>query len=216
MSKQKKAKLFSFGNLLYDVIRILGALPGLVWLRPKICYTSKKAKRRIRGGALVISNHNGFIDPVFTMYAIWYRRQKFVCHRVFLESKAGPLMRAVGCCIPIDADNMHIGSFREITDALKNGHPVVLFPEGHINDGSGKMRAFKSGMALIAMQSRRPIVPIYLKPRKHWYSRLKAVIDEPVDLTESDGGMPAFSKIEETTRLLQSREEYLADLAEKI
>lgn len=216
MSKPAKAKLFSLRCFFMDFVRVTGALPGLVWLRPKIRYTSKKAKKRVRGGALIISNHNGFLDPAFTMFALWYRRQYFVCHKAFLETKAGPLFRAAGCLIPIDAQNFNIGSFRVITDSLRQGKAVVLFPEGHINDGSGKMREFKSGMALISMQSKRPIVPVYLKPRRHWYSRLKAVVDEPVDVGSLCAGRPAFSEIQKITQQLQEREAFLEEFAKNI
>ena len=88
----------------------------------------------------------------------------------------------------------------------------MLFPEGHVGSGE-KMTEFKSGMVLISMQSKCPIVPIYLKPRAHWYSRLKVVIGEPVDITKMYSGMPAFSKIEEITKLLREREEELERLA---
>ena len=214
MSKPTKAKLFSPRCFVMDFIRVSGALPGLLWLRPKIRYTSKKAKKRLRGGALLISNHVSFVDPGYTMYVIWYRRQYFVCHQAFMETKAGPFFHAAGCLIPIDADNFNIGSFRTITDSLKEGKLVTLFPEGHVN--SGEMLEFKSGMVLISMQSKCPIVPIYLKPRKHWWSRLKAVVDEPVDITEMYGGMPAFSKIKEVTALLQEREARMAELAKTL
>ena len=53
MSKQPKAKLFSLRCLLMDFVRLTGALPGLIWLRPKRRYTSKQAKKRIRGAALL-------------------------------------------------------------------------------------------------------------------------------------------------------------------
>ena len=214
MSKPTKAKLFSPRCFVMDFIRVSGALPGLLWLRPKIRYTSKKAKKRLRGGALLISNHVSFVDPGYTMYVIWYRRQYFVCHQAFMETKAGPFFHAAGCLIPIDADNFNIGSFRAITDSLKAGKVVTLFPEGHVN--GGEMMEFKSGMVLISMQSKRPIVPVYLKPRTHWYSRLKAVVGEPVDITALCGGMPAFSKIEEITRLLREREAELEELAKKL
>jgi len=215
MSGQKKAKLFSLRCLLMDFVRITGALPGLVWLRPKLCYASEQAKKRLRGGVLVIANHTSFIDPACMMYVLWYRRLYFVCHQVFLDTKAGPFFRAAGCLIPIDADNFSVGSFRTITDSLKKGRAVTLFPEGHVNKGD-EMLEFKSGMVLISMQSRCPIVPVYLKPRRHWYSRLKAVIGEPVDITALSEGRPAFSKIKEVTALLRKREEELETLAETI
>ena len=215
MSVQKKAKLFSLRCLLMDLIRITGALPGLVWLRPKIRYTTKQAKKRLRGGVLVIANHTSFIDPACMMYVLWYRRLYFVCHQAFVETKAGPFFRAAGCLIPINADNFSVGSFRSITESLRDGKAVTLFPEGHVNKGD-EMLEFKSGMVLISMQSKRPIVPVYLKPRRHWYSRLKAVVGEPVDITSLSEGRPAFSKIQEVTALLKKREEELEAFAETI
>lgn len=215
MSVQKKAKLFSLRCLLMDLIRITGALPGLVWLRPKIRYTTKQAKKRLRGGVLVIANHTSFIDPACMMYVLWYRRLYFVCHQAFVETKAGPFFRAAGCLIPINADNFSVGSFRSITESLRDGKAVTLFPEGHVNKGD-EMLEFKSGMVLISMQSKRPIVPVYLKPRRHWYSRLKAVVGEPVDITSLSEGRPAFSKIQEVTALLRKREEELEAFAETI
>ncbi|MBQ4179311.1 MAG: 1-acyl-sn-glycerol-3-phosphate acyltransferase [Ruminococcus sp.] len=198
-----------------DLIRITGALPGLVWLRPKIRYTAKQAKKRLRGGVLVIANHTSFIDPACMMYVLWYRRLYFVCHQAFVETKAGPFFRAAGCLIPINADNFSVGSFRSITESLRDGKAVTLFPEGHVNKGD-EMLEFKSGMVLISMQSKRPIVPVYLKPRRHWYSRLKAVVGEPVDITSLSEGRPAFSKIQEVTAQLKKREEELEAFAETI
>ena len=215
MSVQKKAKLFSLRCLLMDLIRITGALPGLVWLRPKIRYTAKQAKKRLRGGVLVIANHTSFIDPACMMYVLWYRRLYFVCHQAFVETKAGPFFRAAGCLIPINADNFSVGSLRSITESLRDGKAVTLFPEGHVNKGD-EMLEFKSGMVLISMQSKRPIVPVYLKPRRHWYSRLKAVVGEPVDSTALSEGRPAFSKIQEVTARLKKREEELEAFAETI
>ena len=156
MSVQKKAKLFSLRCLLMDLIRITGALPGLVWLRPKIRYTAKQAKKRLRGGVLVIANHTSFIDPACMMYVLWYRRLYFVCHQAFVETKAGPFFRAAGCLIPINADNFSVGSFRSITESLRDGKAVTLFPEGHVNKGD-EMLEFKSGMVAGRQQdSKRP------------------------------------------------------------
>lgn len=216
MSGQKRAKLFSFKYFVMDFMRVSGALPGLLWLRPKIRYTSKAAKKKIRGGALVVSNHTSFVDPGYVMFVIWYRRQRFVCHQAFMETKAGPFFRAAGCCIPIDADNFNIGSFRQITESLVEGNVVTLFPEGHVNQGDGKVAQFKTGASLISMQSKCPVVPVYIKPRPHWFSRLKAVVDEPVDIIEICGGRPAFSQINEITEHLQKREAFLEEYAKNI
>lgn len=204
------AKLFSWRCFVMDFMRVTGALPTLLWLRPHIRYTSRQAKQRVRGGALVIANHTGFIDPVYTMMTIWYRRQYFVVHRVFADTKAGALLRAAGCLIPIEADNFRLDSFRAIINCLTEGKAVTIFPEGHIN--GGKMMEFQSGAALMAMQSGCPIVPLYIQPRRHWYSRLRTVVDEPINVDRLCEGMPAFAKIDAVTRYLQERMAYLESL----
>lgn len=197
-----------------DFIRITGALPGLLFFRPRYRYISKKARKRVRGGAMLISNHVSFRDPVYTLFALWYRRQFFVCHKVLFESRAAFLFRIVGCMIPIDANNMNMDSFRIITDKLKEGRVVTIFPEGHVNrDG---MKEFKSGAVLMSMQAKCPIVPVYIKPPAHWYNRLVIVVGEQVDITELCGNRPSFSKIGEVTALLKEREELLEQYAKTL
>ena len=69
--KQNKAPLFSPKNIVIDFIRVTGAIPTLLLLRPKKTFASEKAKEKIRGGALIIANHTEFIDPVYLMTVFW-------------------------------------------------------------------------------------------------------------------------------------------------
>ena len=212
--ENKKAPFFSKRYIVYDFIRIFGLLPGIIWFRPKFVYESKAAKKRIRGGALVISNHLGFYDPVYLFFAIWYRRQHFVCKKEFFEGKSKTLFKWF-CCIPIDTQNPGVKSFKEIVSHLKLNKVVTIFPEGHVNDGSGQMDQFKSGMVLMALQSGKPIVPVYVKEKKHFYNRLVFVIGEPVNVASDDGGRPDLKRIEEITRALRGKEDELAALLNK-
>ncbi len=209
----EKLPLFSFRYLLYDFTKLTAALPGLIWLRPKWIYENKAAKKRLRGGYLVIANHAGFLDPVYVMAAIWYRRHRFICIKDFFESKAGWLFRGFRC-IPVDRENFGIDTLRQISGALKAGSIVSLFPEGHVNDGSGQMAAFKSGMVLMALQGNAPIVPVYAMPPAHWYNRLRLVIGEPIDIIASCGVRPSFSQIDAIAGMLQEKEEELKQRAE--
>ena len=212
--KNDKMPLFSWRYLLYDFTKLTAALPGLLWMRPKWIFENDAAKKRLRGGYLLIANHAGFFDPIYLMFAIWYRRHRFICGKEFFDSKAAWLFRGFGC-IPVDRQNFGIDSLRQITGALRAGSIVSLFPEGHINDGSGQMAAFKSGMVLMALQGKAPIVPIYLDPPAHWYNRLRLVIGEPIDVIARYGSRPSMPQIEEIVSLLQSKEEELKRMASK-
>lgn len=197
--------------LFYDFVKITAALPGLLWYRPKLIYENDAARERIRGGALVIANHIGFFDPVYLHCAVWYRRMHFVCLQQFFDSSWGWFFRAVHC-IPIDKKNVGIESVREIIRHLKAGGIVSMFPEGHVNDGSGELDAFKSGAVLMALRGGAPVLPVYIRPKKHWYDRLIMVIGQRVDVKELISGKGGVAGMDAAAQLLLEKERQLKEL----
>lgn len=198
--------------IVYDFVRITAAIPGLLVLRPKLVYENENARKKLRGGILLIANHGGFFDPVHLMLSIRSRRHHFVCTKEFFEGNRLKrwLFRQFHC-IPIDRDNFSMGSLRRITDELKQGHLVSMFPEGHVvNDGS--IAPFKSGMVLMAVQAGCPILPVYVKKREHFLSRLIVAVGEPVDIKALYGPRPSLGQIEETAAMLHEKESVLRDL----
>lgn len=206
--KEQKTKRKRECYLAYDLVKAFATLPGLLWFRPKIHYVGPEAKKKIKGGALLIANHIGFFDPVYMMHAVWYRRHRFICLKEVMEMKFGWILKLF-LCIPIDRENFGMDTFRQIVRHLEDGHLVSMFPEGHINDGSGKLGTFKSGMVLMAMKGGKPIVPMYVKKRAHFWQRLNVVMGEAVDITKIYGERPTFAQIEEITKLLYQKEEEL-------
>ncbi len=210
--RPNRAELFSLSCFVHDFIKVTAALPGLLWLRPRWRYENAAARKRIRGGAVAIANHAGFFDPIYLMFAIWYRRHRFICGKEFFESKYAWWFRRFRC-IPVDRQNFSMDSLRQIADALRAGNLVTLFPEGHVNDGSGNMAAFKTGMVLMALQGRAPIVPVYLRPKARFWNRLTVVIGEPIDVIARCGRRPSMQQIEEIAQALQRKEEELKQIA---
>ena len=211
--KTKKTGGFDPVPFVQGFIKVTGAIPSLLWLRPKRIYASEKAREKIKGGALIIANHSDFVDPVYLMTVLWYRQHHFICSEEIMDSKAGGFLRACGC-IRIDRKNVTINTMRDITDRLKQGQVVSLFPQGRISVGEDEGAKFKSGMTLMAIRSGAPIIPVYVKPRKSFFGRLKVVIGEKVSVTELYGERPTFAEIDAATRLLYEREKQLKELAE--
>ena len=217
MKKQesiKKRALFSPYWWLVDLIRITAAPSGLLWYRVKHLYENEEARKKIRGGALLISNHIGFTDPIYVMFTVWYRRHHFICMKEFFEGN--PLKRWFFTnirCIPIDRENFNLGSFREITDHLSAGELVSIFPEGHIDGAGDGTKHFKSGMVMMALRSKTPIFPVYILRKEHWYERLVAVIGAPMDIEELYREKPSFTRVEEIGAMIEAKEEELSRIA---
>lgn len=200
-------KLFSPEYWFFDFVKVTAAIPGLIWLRPKRIWESPAARERIRGGALIASNHQSHLDPVYLQFAVGYRRQRFVCMKEFFDTRLWGWVFSRFLCIPIDRENVGMKSLREVTQALKEGWVVSIFPEGRISaEGTG---AFKTGVILMAAQAGCPIIPMYIRRPARWWNRLRICIGEPVDVIALCGGRPGLGQMEEISAMLREKEERL-------
>lgn len=199
----RKSPLFGLRYLFYDFVKLTAAPLGLLWLRPKVIYENKNARRRVRGGALLIANHTGFIDPIYLQFGVWYRRHHFICLKELFAQPFTRWLFGHFLCIPIDRENFRLESFREITGRLRAGELVSMFPEGRVENGG--LAAFKSGMALMAAHAGVPIVPVCIRPRRRFTSRLVMAVGEPVE-TARYGGKPSLADIDDITAALQDKE----------
>jgi 1-acyl-sn-glycerol-3-phosphate acyltransferase len=194
--------------LFYDFVKITAAIPGLLWFRPKKIYANKKTFS-MKGGRLLICNHSTNFDPVYVMLALWTRRHHFVATKDLFRGKFLNLLFKGFLCIPIDKQNFSLDSFKEIVEHLKNEEVVTMFPEGKVNATDSELQAFKSGMVLMAYKSGKPIVPVYIKGREHFYQRLKVVVGEQIDIKAMYPKNLSMKNVKEVTDLIYERENEL-------
>lgn len=211
-NKSNKAKLFDINYLLFDVGKVIAMVPGFFWLRPKWIYENENAKQRIRGGAILMVNHSGYIDPVLAQYAIWYRRQHFVATKELFGTKFRNRMFHNFHCIAIDKENFNFGTFRDITQHLDDGRVVSICPEGQINLTDENVAAFKSGIVMMALRSGKPIVPLFVVKPKKPFTRARLGIGEPINLQEKYGKLPSIDTIDKISQELREHEIALSKL----
>ena len=190
---KKRNRVISFKYFIYDFIRV-SAIPGILWFRPKKYYLNPEDKHPIKGGALVISNHITLFDPMYLMLSIKSRRHHCICmEELFAKNKVKRWIFEKGfLCLPINREKVTFEQIKNIIAHLKAGDFVTMFPEGKINeDKSTGVQEFKSGMVMMAMRGGVPIIPVYLKRRKHFYSRLELAIGSPIDVSKFKAGSSA-------------------------
>lgn len=214
MEKIKKARLFELRSLPYDFTIITGC-PAFLWYRPKRIYISKAAKKKVKGGLILISNHISLKDPVYLAVGYPFRRHNYVATKELFCTKGrkwffGKVMRI----IEIDRDNFSISSFKEIVKRLKEGRMVSLFPEGHVNTNKdGKLNEFHSGMVMMAIKGNAPILPIFIKKKPKFGSRLIVGIGEPINVNDyKSGPVPTIEDIEKISKMLEEQTKELEKL----
>ncbi|MBE6673619.1 MAG: hypothetical protein E7596_00770 [Ruminococcaceae bacterium] len=207
MSLKDKEKKKKQGNFLYDFVKVTGAIPAMLWLRPKILYVGKK--QRIKGGVLIAANHVTFTDPVALLCALWYRRLHSIATKDLYSSKLKKFFFNKMHCIMVDKENFNMGTFHQVCERLQQDKAVVVFPEGTVNKTGNAFLTFKSGAVLMAYKAKKPILPIYLHEPKKWYERRIIVVGEPIEINKSGALLPSMDEINQINQLLQEKEEEL-------
>ena len=210
--KQKKNRLFSFKYFIYDFARWFLGWPCIIWFRVKKLYSSKEAKKHVKGPVLIACNHVGMQDPFVLHIAFWYRRIRFSITKEFLKSKFSNWLFKSFLCFEIDRENTGFGALNAMGKELQKGSAVIIFPEGHINLNKDSVDSFKSGTVLLAYRNNVPLQLCYYQKASHWWKRTRIIIGETINVRELCGERPTMDKIKEVSNLMHEKEEELRAL----
>ncbi|CAM3896529.1 lysophospholipid acyltransferase family protein [Mesobacillus zeae] len=147
--------------------RIIHAVPYR-WSRNIMKLTGAKVNVRgseflIDGPVLFVSNHEGDFD-VPVLLGFIEKPFGFISK---IEVKKVPILSSwmeIMNCVFLDRKDRRqaIKSIREGSEFLKNGHSLVIFPEGTRSKG-GALGEFKSGSLRLAKDAGVPIIPISIE-----------------------------------------------------
>src|SRR3954471_8289938 len=111
-----------------------------------------------RGGALVVCNHQSYLDPVVLSAKV----RRPLCFMGKKELFEGPpactrLLRALGA-FPVHQGQRDLHAVREAIARLRAGQLVNIFPEG-ARTPDGEIGKIQEGIALIDRYAQVPLVP---------------------------------------------------------
>lgn len=140
----------------------------LSWLLVSTIYrVRKQGTERIplQGPAVIVSNHVSFVDALVLM-GMSPRPIRFVMDVgifkvpvlswLFRQVKAIPIASA-----KVDPQMME-NAFERVSEALRNGQLVCIFPEGRITD-TGELYPFRPGITRVLERDPVPVVPVALQ-----------------------------------------------------
>jgi 1-acyl-sn-glycerol-3-phosphate acyltransferase len=140
-----------------------------------------------RGVYILAPSHRSTLDIPFAA-SVTTRRLRFMAKR---ELFAHPFWHWVFDqlgAVPVDRTGNDRAALRATEAALKQGEPVVIFPEGTRHDGRQLAPLF-SGAAYLALKLGVPIVPVGIGGSEDpvvkygwfsWWSRVCVVVGEPI------------------------------------
>ena len=132
---------------------------------------------------IIICNHLTNVDAVY-IYQYFYEKKFTLAKKELFESKVlGYLYRCVGG-FPIDRGKVDLKAIKTSLAHLKDGHKLVVFPEGTRNKESEELQGVKNGAAMLALKAKVPILPMHIEKRAKIFRRNKIIVGKPFDLAQ--------------------------------
>lgn len=210
--EKKNKKHIGLKYFFYDFVKVTAAIPAMLYVRPRRYYENEAARKKIKGGAIVVANHVEFLDPIKMHCVLWYRRLYFLALKDLFATKIKKWFFSGVLCLPVDRENFSMDTFKKVVDAAGEGHIVCIYPEGQINAEEKNVGGFKSGVILMALKSKVPVVPIYCPKSRGIRHMNYAVIGEPINICEICGEIPNMEAVEKASVYLREKEKQLMQI----
>ena len=81
--------------------------------------------------------------------------------------------------IPVDRHNSDMEAMRACMKVTRDGEILGIFPEG-TRHHNGVMEELESGVGLIALRGRVPLIPMYITGKLKLFRRLHVYVGEPI------------------------------------
>lgn len=134
------------------------------------------------GAAIICSNHLHAFDSVVLGSHIKRMAYAMGKEELFRTKFKKDFLLAMGC-FPVKRGAGGEEAVKKSIEILNGGDLLIIFPEGTRN-GLAKGVKPKKGAALIALKAKVPIIPVGIKGKFKFLSKITLKIGEPIDLSE--------------------------------
>lgn len=185
--------------------KVTGWIVQFFAFRTKIYYENKKVQsRKIKGPAIIISNHTSVYDYAVFIFVFFWRTLRYQMAEVLYKKKLlAWFLRNMGG-IYVNRDTHDFTFIYKSEEILKEGGIVGVFPESRIpKEGEERPLPFKISAAYLAYLSNVKVIPIYTNGCYFQKKRARVIIGEPISIEEI-----IDSNLEEKENLIKINEAF--------
>ncbi len=126
------------------------------------CEDSSVQSRKIKGNAIIISNHTSVFDYAAFIFVFFSRTLRYQMAEILFEKKLlGIFLKLLGG-IRVDRKSHNFGFLAASENILDKGGVVGIFPESRLPlPGEERPIPFKPSAAYLALNSGAKIIPVY-------------------------------------------------------
>ncbi len=180
----------------------------LLLFKRRTFYEDKSVQSlKIKGGALIISNHYHFYDYMMNMFAVTPRKLNVISSELGFKNKLLAFgMRFFGG-IQANRITKSMRFMDTAAEIIRKGGLVQIFPEAKITD-DGTIKPFKHSYIVIAHRSNAPIIPIITDGNYGFTKRASIIVGKPIyvsDYIKTDRRTPTREELETVNEIIYSK-----------
>lgn len=169
-------------------VKITGFPIQYFYFRKKVYYESVNSPRKIKGAALIVSNHTSVYDYPLIMYTFLKRSIRTLVAKEIFEKNwfMNIFMKAMGG-IKVERQSYDFSFMPKMIQCLNKDQVGLVFPEARIpkSDEREDFLPFKPSYVYLALESGVPIIPIYTngiygKLKREKNSCAKIIVGDPI------------------------------------
>jgi len=168
--------------MIYKIGRFLTYLLSLLLFR--ITITGKENIPE-RGGALICPNHISNIDPVVISFTTPREIHYMAKAELFKNPLLNWFFKKVNA-FPVNREKVGVETIKTSLKILKEEKILGIFPEGHRVNPEDRIQP-ASGFVVFAIKTKSPIIPVRIRGKYRFRSKIEIIIGKPVYLEEYYG-----------------------------
>lgn len=190
-------------------VKITGWIPQLLVFRTKVYYEDRAVQnKRIKGKAIIVSNHNCIMDFAVLMFVFWRRTLRCAVAEVMYRKNflMTLMLKALGC-VKVERDTHDFSFLTKLKHVLERGGVVEIYPESRLPlPNEERPLDFKPSYVYLALESGAPIIPVYNNGKPFGKERERVVIGKPIYVEELyDSSLSEKENINNINRYVRSK-----------
>ena len=158
---------------------VLPVVRGLFKTILPVKYHGLENVNNLEAPYIIMGNHITLLDPFMLAAAVPKYQIRFIGKKELWKIRPFAWFANNIKAIPVDRHNTDMEAMRACMRVTREGHVLGIFPEGTRHHG-GLMTELESGVAMIALRSKVPLVPVYIAGKLGLFRTLHVYVGQPI------------------------------------